>query len=255
MTISTVEELDTVPIGSLVRVNDVIWTKQESGLVNNGTTLGLQYFTGAVEEGLVSREQGLNRGDFFNHPSYPADQIGYVVIGVEGDLALIVRTSNGQFYTHTHMPISEVLALRRADPPAYLDWALRVGRLLFNNDYTTLDPLLQELRTHAYETEDKALTSLLARHGVSLETEHLSTCRITGESWFRPEPTQVQMLLGNGIQVSDVDDNLLVTWSREVPITKVGIGCQCSAVTLADVQEFLPWFFDENDEFEIECSH
>lgn len=53
MSIGTMAELETIPIGKVVRIDDRDWTRTEKGLAREGADLDLSHFTGAIKRGAV----------------------------------------------------------------------------------------------------------------------------------------------------------------------------------------------------------
>jgi uncharacterized protein (DUF736 family) len=250
MTITTLRDLEALPIGQHVRVaadRNQIFARVDGGFARDGVTIDFKLFTGALKAGLVEAfDLSVTIGDWYSHPSYTHRHTLVVDAGSSGRWR-VLHTREGRYYSFAEVNPQDLLDLVKSDaPPEHLDSVLLTfAQAMSVSERPPLSPQ-QVNDLHSY-AEDNAGTDhgdrfedLLASIGFGRGADHPIVLVITGTTTVVPDPKQAERLLGPDFRVTDVAAEVTMTWAKTVNLSRYGIGCTCDQITEAEVMPHLP---------------
>jgi len=115
--------------------------------------------------------------------------------------------------------------------------------------------LVDALYAYAASVDDGEFDELLDNYGVSRTREHTSVVRVTGRSYWTPDGSECRGWDGyNNVEITDVEDSVIITWTATTRVTKEGFGCTCDSVDTEDYQGLLDSLPEYDDyDTEVEC--
>ena len=245
---ATLEQVQQAPVGTQVKVLGVPWEKVEGGLRRDGTVLALTHFSGYLTAGQVEVEvSGWQPLGW-----YMSTRCWRFVTRVEGDTAYGVEFASSDDEatpgTWTEPPGTE---WRWLDATHSRLWMRRVSALyaLWSTQMPA-EPWVR-LRNYADANDDDDLVNLLDEID-GTERTHVSTVRITGNTFWTPTRAQCKAWLGDDFIIDDVSDAVTIYWVRTVTVEKTGAGCRCDYVDSDDIAAYLPADYEDYD-FTAEC--
>lgn len=243
--ITSLEELEAVPIGQFVRLQnnaEQTWERTPSGYSKNGNGVPLSAFIGAIDQGYVARFNAhLSPGDCFHVTNYSRRQ--FVVVDQRDGVWDVVHLREGAFYSFDRMNATSILSHVRTEPIPGIDTICSMARhqVMVDDESRRLTAgQVADLHEYAAKVDDTTFDDLLHTIGYGRGADHVSTVTIRGTSTMAPDKKQTQSLLGEGFRVRQVQNEIQVAWTKTVPLTNYGIGCTCSKVTQEQVDLYLP---------------
>lgn len=256
--ISTLEELEQVPVGTDVDVFNgeewQTWVRSELGLVLDGVAdLGLGRFSGTVGQEWVrlTSERPPEPGDYLRNRMYRDHYHALYVVGeFDADrMAVLVLTSgtvtgagtaNKDGLTSAAYEFSRGLPDDVA-PPSWFDVAQHLATFYTerlaeqHRAVTRTQQIIHEWATDVHPAPGPSFDRALARAGMPRERAHVVTVNIAGT--YRSDH----------LLAVDVEQNATVDWSRTVMIERTGVGHQGDAITREEVEAHVPDILREQD--------
>lgn len=249
MRISTMEQLDRIPVGGEVLVRGSTWTRSEEGLTQNGITLPLLSFRGFAETGELRSSSGFDTLPVWRS----SGGVSWLVVGEDpgGTGYVCIRFDYNNFQ---RIEILSYAYLERQSTsldyvPDRQAWEQGTVALLDLVQPSFLGtPLTGDLidALHSYATEHNDLDPVLAEYGVGrlrrgeIEVVANGTAKVPAEHFVGVE----------------IEEEPVVKWkfTYTVPVTSnITDPCLCIAFDEADYQIRLPQNV-EDEEHSFTCT-
>jgi hypothetical protein len=250
MTIRTMEELERIPVGGSIKVENSRLGKQVfervlEGFKFNDVVVEPKWFAGhiAAEQVVDFMSGDPEVGDYFLSGSN-----GYLILRVGDDAFDFARFRHrdGQFVDLMHRSITEVRGYnwrRQSEVPVWHSVALAAYSRVLTESQRTEDLLRQVVDANrARDEANRALTEATAMRAAQVQVvvNGVSPLPLEKAAGAVPDGTTVLTVFAQ--------------WARQYTVTTAPArGCQCGAVTRASVAEYLGIAEGAEFTFTVDC--
>ena len=250
MTITTMESLEALPIGTSIRVSgrrtgNKMFTRSADGFDIDGVTIPLEMFAGHVKAGqVVNYATGdPEAGDHFESGRYR-----YIVLAVQDHTVTLMQFVNGEYRQTLQRSLDDcrTYAWRRQAPdqrPPWHDSAYALGLALSVATSQATD-YAQQLSEEQVRVRDltRDLTRMRESRAAQIQVVATGVTRLPLEKADGHVP----------VDVSVVD--VVASWRREFTVTTEPVsGCQCGVVSREQVAGMLGVTVNSDFGYEVNC--